>query len=259
MRGQREIAGLLGPICVAIALAAPGSAAADSLPVGKADGVRVERQKGLMVIVFSKRAAPLYKRIAGKRIVVDCVGMPKDTGNGTRSSRRKTVMRAAKRRQPLHTADGLGRDYCSVLLPARKVVRGDTTTRYPRRLIVAIPITQAGAVHLDEEEKAFNLQSLLLFADREGRPGENGYLTPTQLLEETDGLLWRTSSRDRRLRIVTLASPGATPPVGAIGYYSDGGQHAATVIVSVAGRRLFLELAPDDVLHTNIVEYVFPR
>ena len=49
-----------------------------------------------------------------------------------------------------------------------------------------------------------------------------------------------------------LASPADTPPPGRIGYYSDGALHVAVVIVSGSGRRLFIELEPDDVLHTNV-------
>jgi hypothetical protein len=41
--------------------------------------------------------------------------------------------------------------------------------------------------------------------------------------------------------------------------YSDGGEHAAAVALSAAGRRLFIELNADRVLHTNVAEYLFGR
>jgi hypothetical protein len=54
-----------------------------------------------------------------------------------------------------------------------------------------------------------------------------------------------------------MASPSETPPAGSVGYYSDGGEHAAAVVVSEAGRRLFVELDAGDVLHTNVAKYLY--
>jgi hypothetical protein len=230
--------------------------AADPLPVGQADGVRVERQQDAIVIVFTKRAAPLYRRIAGKRIVVDCVRMPKTIDGVRQTSGGETAMWAPRRRRPLRPGEGSRNlDYCSVSLAARKVVRGDTTTHYARKPIVAVAITQAGAVHLDESAKASMLQALHMYAGARRRSGETGYLTAPELLQQTGGYLWRSPYWRNRPRIVALASPDDTPPPGALGFYSDGDRHVAAVIVSASGRRLFLELAPDEVLHTNVAEY----
>ena len=58
-------------------------------------------------------------------------------------------------------------------------------------------------------------------------------------------------------RVVELAAPGDSPPAGKVGYYSDGQEHIATVIISASGRRLFIEAAADDVFSTNVLEYLF--
>jgi hypothetical protein len=55
---------------------------------------------------------------------------------------------------------------------------------------------------------------------------------------------------------VALGAPSDTPPAGAVGYYSDGAQHAAAVVLSASGKRLFLE-QNGDVLHMNIAKYIF--
>jgi hypothetical protein len=54
---------------------------------------------------------------------------------------------------------------------------------------------------------------------------------------------------------VELPSPSDTPPAGSIGYYSDGAQHVAAVVLSASGRRLFLEGDVDHVVRTNVLEY----
>ena len=59
------------------------------------------------------------------------------------------------------------------------------------------------------------------------------------------------------LPVSPLASPADTPPPGTVGYYSDGAQHAAAVTLSDAGRRLFVEVDADDVLHTNVARYLY--
>lgn len=207
-------------VALAVLLAPSTGMAADPLPVGQADGVRVERQRGAVVLLFGERAADLYRRIAGRRIVVECRGLPKGPDGAGRSSGGETRMTAPRRRRPLRPGEGSrGLDYCRVWLGARKVVRGDATTHYPRQLIVSVPLTQLGAVHVDESVKALMLQVVLGFASG-GRPERDGYMTAAELLETTGGSLWRTPFWRRPPRIVALASPAG-------------------------------------VLHTNVAEYVF--
>ena len=58
------------------------------------------------------------------------------------------------------------------------------------------------------------------------------------------------------LPVLALASPSDTPPTGSVGYYSDGAEHAAAVVLSAEGRRLFVEVDADDVLRTNVARYL---
>lgn len=216
------------------------------LAVGEADGVRIVRERGAIVVVFTQRAAPLYRRVAGKRVSVLCSEFVE---NGVHSG--GITLRAPKRRRPLRTGDlTRGLDYCRVWLAARTVRRNGVRQTRPREVIVSIPLTQRGAVFLDEQEKALELQGLLLLAGllAEERNSSN-WPTAADLLESPIG---------RRLgpRLVPLGSPADTPAAGVIGYYSDGQQHAAAVTVSASGRRLFVEWEAD-VLHTNVAGYIY--
>jgi hypothetical protein len=212
------------------------------LPVGEADGVRIVRERGAIVVVFTERAARLYRRIGGKQVSVLCTEFTADGINSGGGN-----LRAPKRRRPLRTGDlTRGMDHCRVWLDARTVRRNGLRQRLRRELIVSIPLTQRGAVFLDEEGKALELQSLLLLAGL--------------LAEEDVPNAWPTAAElfERRFdrSVVALANPTDTPPAGAIGYYSDGQQHVAAVTVSASGRRLFVEYE-GDVLHTNVAAYIY--
>jgi hypothetical protein len=244
---------------ILLLLVAPSAGADATLPVGEANGVRIERQRGAIVVVFTKRAARLYRRMAGKLVSVSCTEFVDGEGpgfSGTNSG--EVTVRAPKRRRPLRTGDATrGLDYCRVWLPARTVKRGPGRARQPRRLIVSIPLTQRGAVFLDEQSKAFDLLRILLFVAIEAeRRNWDGYPTAAELLEAI-----AESARPRRIAgqhgIVALGSPTDSPPAGAIGYYGDGQQHAAVVILSASGRRLFFEVEPDSVIHTNVAGYIY--
>jgi hypothetical protein len=215
------------------------------LPVGEADGVRIVRERGAIVVVFTQRAARLYRRIAGKRVSVLCWEFTDNSVNGGGGT-----LRAPKRRRPLRTGDlTRGMDYCRVWLAARTVRRNGERQRRPRVVIVSIPLTQRGAVFLDEQSKVLDLQRLLFGAGL--------------LAEERSSSAWPTATEllgwlpTRALRpgVVALANPADTPPQEAIGYYSDGQQHVAAVAVSALGRRLFVE-HEGDVLHTNVAGYI---
>jgi hypothetical protein len=121
--------------------------------------------------------------------------------------------------------------------------------RRPRELIVSVPLTQRGAVFLDEQEKALSLQSLLFVIGLEERAADN-WPTPAQLLASRIG---------RRLgsRLVALENPTDTPATGTTGYYSDGEQHVVVATVSASGRRLFIEYEADGVVRTNVAGYIY--
>jgi hypothetical protein len=237
-------------VALLLAFSLPAAASGAQLPVGQADGVRVKREQGAIVVVFTRQAARLYRRVAGKRVTVSCTELPAEEELGPVSiNTGEITLRAPERRRPLRTGDRTrGLDYCRVWLAARTVRRDGARTRRGRQHIVSVPLSQRGAVYLDEQFKAIALSTLLSLAGTEAdRRNSPGYPTAPQLLE----LLDRLSG----FRIVALASPADTPPPGAIGYFSDGLRHVAAVIVSASGRRLFIELQAEDVLYTNVSRY----
>lgn len=239
-------------VVAGLLIAAPiAQAAAPTLPTGEAHGVRIERQRGAITVVFSKRATPLYRRIAGKRVDVECSTEPHSNTLGVAPGRHSggVIFRAPKERRPLRAGSmERGSDYCQVRLSRRH-----DDQRRASDLIVSIPLTQTGAVYLDEQASAFRLFSLLLFAGELGdKQTPSAYLTPQQFLETL-----RTLGRRPVRGIVALASPSDTPPAGDLGYYSDGQRHAAVVTLSATGRRLFIEVAAGDDIHTNLSQFIF--
>ena len=246
-----------GIVAALVLLVAPSTGVAQTkLPVGVAHGVRIVREHGAIVLVFTQRAQKLYKRIAGRVVEVDCVDQqpgPPRAGTGgvdpisTEASGGENV-RAPKHRRKLVTGDlTRGMDYCRIWLTARPVRRHGERQR--TRVIVSIPLTQAGAVFLDEEAKALKLVLALVGASL---IGEQRHLLGWPTYE----LLLDWGGRKAEKRFVKLASPTDTPPAGAIGYYSDGQDHVADAILSKSGRRLFIEL-DGDVLSTNVSSYIF--
>jgi len=239
---------VFGLVAAALLLLVAPSAGA-TLPVGEADGVRIVRERGALVVVFTPRAEKLRRRVAGKPVSVLCTEfLPSGTAGGG------ITQRAPRRGRRIYTGDRTrGMDYCRVWLAARTVRRNGRRERIGRRLVVSVPLTQAGAVHLDEESKSFALLRLLTFAELLAETRElSGYPTAAQLLETAEG----EGPAPSRRPLVALAAPTDTPPGSSIGYYSDGAQHVSAVILSASGRRLFLEYE-GDVLHTNVARYVF--
>jgi hypothetical protein len=109
------VTGLVAALLLALAVPA---AAQTPLPVGEADGVRLVRERGELVVVFTPRAKRLWRRVAGKRVDVACVEFLE---GGTRSG--GNLLRAPKRGRRIRTGDGSRVDYCRVWLPARRVGR----------------------------------------------------------------------------------------------------------------------------------------
>lgn len=244
-------------VAVAVAgvlLVAPPSASAQTvqLPVGEAKGVRIVREHGAIVVVFTPRAARLWRRVAGKRVSVLCEERsgPDEDGFITVSEGGATF-RAPRRGRRLRTGDQTrGMDICRVWLEARTLRRNGVRHRYGRELMVAIPLTQAGAVRLDERARTHALVTLLEIAARRGNAG--AFPTSADLVALAPVL-----PRPVRLSVVALAAPADTPPARSIGYYSDGAQHAAAVVLSATGRRLFIEYDADRVIRTNVLEYIY--
>ncbi len=238
---------LTGAVAAAVVLllAPPATLAQAPLRVGEADGVRVVREHRAVVVIFTAKAAELYKRIAGKRVLVSCTEI---TEGG--SSTGEAQLRAPARRGKLTTGDRTrGIDYCRVWLAPRTIVRDGSRHRIGRLLIVSIPLTQKGAVFLDEETKTGELLTVLAIAEiiRE-RQKLPGFPTHAQVIQKLPKIADE---------LVALAAPGDTPAPKTVGYYSDGQEHIAAVTLSSSGRRLFVETGADDFLSTNVAEYIF--
>jgi len=247
---------LLATVTAVVLVAAPPAGAqTPQLPVGQANGVRIVREHGAIVVVFTQRAERLWRRVAGKRVSVLCeersepdeFGIVTEQGGGT-------TLRAPRRGRRIRTGDlTRGMDFCEVWLEARTIRRNGTRERHRRELIVAIPLTQKGAVRLDERARAHALMAILTLAAIDGgRRRLDHFPTSAELVEFVPVL-----PRPVRLTVVALATPSDTPPAGSIGYYSDGARHVAAVVLSASGRRLFLEFDVDDVIRTNVVGYLY--
>ncbi|MDO8187335.1 hypothetical protein Q5424_12940 [Conexibacter sp. JD483] len=231
----------------ALLLALPATAiAADPLPVGKAQGVRVTGARTGVVFHFGPGAASLRREVAGRRVAVSCTALPRDEdklGVVPGGSSGGTYVRVARRRAPLRT--GMVEptaDYCSLGLPGKSP-------------LVSVPLTQAGAIVLDEREKASMLLSLQLIAGTIGdRVTPSAYPTPARFVASREA----RSLTAGGYPIVALAAPTDTPQGRrAFGYWSDGGRSAAFVTLSASGRRLYLQVGPDAALSTNIAGAIF--
>jgi hypothetical protein len=251
---RRAVAALV--IGAVVLVAAPAADAATvQLPVGEAQGVRIVRDHGAIVVVFTQRAERLWRRVAGKRVSVFCEAWsgPDEQGFSTVEGG-GTTFRAPRRGRRLRTGDlTRGMDICRVWLAPRTVRRDGVRVHYPRRLVVAIPLSQKGAVHLDEKARTLALVTVLHIASVDGaRRHLDGYPPSAEFAALVPAL-----ARPLKLSVVPLASPSDTPPPGSIGYYGDGTRHVAAVVLSGTGRRLFLEYDADEVVRTNVLRYIF--
>jgi hypothetical protein len=247
---------LLAAIVVGALLAPAAAGAQERLPVGADDGVRIVRERGAIVVVFGKDATGKWRRVAGRRVSVYCTefleGGTGFLGGGTASG--GSAMRAPKRGRRIWTGDlTRGLDYCRVWLEPRTIRSNGQRIRTGRRIIASIPLTQKGAVFLDEQEKTFEMMKVILVQSVLGeRREQTEWLTYDELL----AALLKARAAPQRSGLVPLAGPRGTPPAGKVGYWSDGAQHAAVVTLSALGRRLFIEYE-GDVLHTNVANYIY--
>ncbi len=236
---------VLLPLSVAAACLALAGPAAAQLPLGEDDGVRIVRERGALVVVFGQRADGLRRRVAERRVSLYCDTFipPNEDGlAGTESG--GMTYRMPRRGRRLRTGDGTrDLDVCRLWLeprPARREVARAV-------LIAAVPMSKRGAVYLDELERTRAMLAVQIGAQ----------LLPGPSLPTTEELTARVPRLPSSgLRVVGLASPEDTPPAGAVGYHSSGGQGFALVVLSRSGRRLFISYE-GDVLRTNVANYIY--
>lgn len=233
----------------ALSVLLPASAgAATSLPVGEADGVRITQRGARSTLLFTKQAAGLWKRMAGKPVEIACVKVHPGGPGILDHEASGYQLRLPRRRVPLSIDGVAGSDYCTV---SRRNERGRLLSF---DTIVAVPLTQTGAVLLDEREKAGALMAVLTVAGAVTNGKQPaGFATPAQVTSGRAAKLLRRAG----MKIAALAAAGDTPPAGTVGYWSDGGQQVAVVVLSAAGRRLYIELGTDEELRTNVAGAIF--
>ena len=223
----------------------PSTAAQAQLPVGEGDGVRMVAQHGGVLVIFTARAEQLRRRYAGRVLEISCTQFVKGGANvfgeGVRVPRHVTGSSPATIRGGPTTA---------AWRPERTVKGRHGQVVFGRKLLVSVPLTQQGAVYLDEEEKTQSIFGVLVIASLSADGTELGrYRTYDELIAK-----YPKAARS----VVELAAPVDSPPAGKIGFYSDGAAHVLVAAPSASGRRLFIEY-DGDVLSTNVAGYMFSR
>lgn len=210
-------------------LAAPASAVPAFQPAipGTAQGVVVSTSGRTVTVRFTGASAAVGRRLAGHRAEVACgvhaaPGLMFATRPDTQSGD-SAVVRAARGDGTLTATLSVTGDFCQV---------SDGTA-----IVARAGLTPAGVAWADE----LNAATALFDAATLGRPGTR-YTPAATLIARGRG------------RIVALPGPDATPPPGQVGYWTDGGRHAAFVALSPAGRRLVFEDLDGRVRRTNLVE-----
>ncbi|WP_445152361.1 hypothetical protein [Baekduia sp. Peel2402] len=210
-------------------LAGPASAVPAFQPAipGTAQGVVVSAAGRTVTVRFTGASAAVGRKLAGHRAEVACgvraaPGLMFATRPNT-PSEDSAVVRAARGDGTLTATLSVTGDFCQV---------SDVTA-----IVARAGLTPAGEAWADELTAA----TALFDAAYLGRPGTR--YTPAATLVARGGG-----------RIVALPGPDATPPLGQVGYWTDGGRHAAFVALSAAGRRLVYEDLDGRAHRTNLVE-----
>ncbi len=215
-----------------------------NLPVGSAHGVRLVDGRAGFVLIFSHRSAKLRERINSRYAWISCTSLG-DLFDGVGSGN-LDIPRHGRRVRTGFSVDKA--DFCRFFLRSHTVRHRHTSHRVSRRVLLSIPLTQAGAVYLDEESKTANLFTIGLLSSLvkhdQKLPGNPTY---AQLIQGYPKLA---------KVVVALSAPGDTPPPKRIGYYSDGHEHTALAILSASGKRLFIEHSAGNVLSTNLAAYL---
>jgi hypothetical protein len=216
-----------------VLLALPSSAVAQ-VQIPPDAGLRARLVDG--TIVAMRFAPRLHRQIAGRRITLSCSALAERAGPGIYVVETgEESFRLPKTRRLVRRFIGRGYDYCTLYLKGR-------------RHVVTFALNDRGAARVDEQQRAIMLSTVLTLAGAD----DGNFMTPDEFLQSK-----RARAFASQQPIVAVSSPSDTPPAGSLGYYSDGGEHAAAVVVSSAGRRLFVEVNADSELHTNVAQYLY--
>ena len=230
----------------AAVVAAPSALAAPPLPTGTAQDVvvKLSGRQGA-IISFHRGARGLYRRVAGHRIGIACSTLSDGAFGPVIGSTATGTERAPKRRRAFRTDLPVrGTDLCVLTRPriVRKNRKGTTT--FGAVELAAVPLTQRGAVWVDERDAAERITTVAgVAADYASEHNPRGRFPS---FGELQNML--------ASRVVALPAFGASPAPGATGYFTDG-QNAVVATLTATGRRLYIELGPDRRIATNVENY----
>jgi hypothetical protein len=229
-------------VVVLFAFAAPAARAQeapDYLPVfTTADGVAVKDN----TIIFSAKAAKLYRTLAGRRAYGLCGAF---TNNFARdyvvSDGPQTLPR---KRGAVRLNTGGRPDVCALATKPKNLddsfcrqLRAETLDWCAR---VIVPVTARGRAYVDRLQGVVTLTGA---DDQITSLPPDWAPTPVELLQgavEAD--------------VVALDAPDAAPPTGKLGLHGDGPNHTLAILLA-DGKRLFLRREAD-VVTTNIPELI---
>jgi hypothetical protein len=234
-----RVCGCLVLLLVSAWFAPAGAAAAAGLPVGHAKGVSVRVGRHGVNFRFAGTLDPTVAALLRPRRHVDlsCTELGPLKMDGTRTSSRVTErVRLPERLRRLRLPTGIGQhpSFCTMRL---------VSTRLD---IVDIPVTQDGAIYVDERHTLFGIRNAAFTAASDAEDAHS------ETFEPADQYVHRYGSDGD---MVALATPDAVPPAGTIGIFSDGGDHFEAVALTTLGRRLFYDINAD-VLTTNGTPYL---
>ena len=218
---------------------APAAADAGS-PVGHSKGVSIQVGRHGVNFRFAKKldltVAALLR--PGRHVDLSCTTLGPLRVNGGRTSFRETErvqVPARRTRLRLSTRTRLHPSFCTIPLASTGID------------VVDIPVTQDGAVYVDERHTLFEIRNAAYTAADDAEEAQSA------TFETADQYVGKYGYDGGDM--VPLATPDASPPAGALGIFSDGAHHFEAVALSTLGRRMFYDVN-GDVLTTNGIPYL---
>ena len=254
MAARRSLRTLCLIALTALLLAAPAAGAVPALHTGSTRYVRiVHLGHGQLSVALTgqghKRFAQLIR--GGYALDATCTTLGKSVqGFSQRSSSGTAESGIGPHGRPTyHTLLDRHADFCDIGRVRLTITRRSISAeQVPGPTLDSIALTQKGAAFLDEDRVTSTIFAVLQLAIGDAQHRPDGHFPPA-------GQFAAGFRPSRLLRVVALVSPDASPPPGAIGFYSDGANHAEAVGISTLGRRLFID-SNAGVLSTNAAEHL---
>lgn len=232
-------------IFAALGIPAPALAQAPTLPL-EVRGVRVQSTApGAVRITFRHDAERLYRRVAGRSLIVRCERVDATTGplllREDRGSELARTITAPRKRQPIALRQpGSSARFDVCRLVGGSVRGGRRNPRFVRRLSLWVPVTQPGALFLRDRSLGERMVAALDIIAALGRDGRYpAFAAASGVIPD----------------LFELSAPDATPPARKLGLFTDAAQRLTVVAVTLTGRRLFID-ANGEVLTSNVPEVV---